>query len=220
MFRAPNGEGISKKALGVVVGILALVGALWASGALDGIRDPELLKATVRGAGMWGPVVYVLVAMTSFLVLLLMVPVWASAALWPLPLAILYSSVAAVLASVITYGIARQVGHERIQRRIPDAIRRRAEPLEARPFLTVALLRVVLWANPLVDMLIAVSNVPFRTYFWASLVSLIPVTAGQVLLGALGIDLAGQVPGWLWLAAALAALVWFAVRRRRTSAAA
>jgi len=205
----------------IAAAVLTVVGALWASGSLTNLTDAERIQELVAEAGPFGPLVFILVAMLLFTVFLLGPPVWASGAIWPLPLAILYSFVASLAASLLTYGFARLLGQSWAQKHVPDKLRRYEDRLEARPTLTVLLLRILLWANPFVDLLVGVSRVSFSAYLLGTLIGLAPTTAFQVILGKKGIELAAEAPSWLWgllLAAALLGLLARRWRRNREAA--
>jgi uncharacterized membrane protein YdjX (TVP38/TMEM64 family) len=162
------------------------------------LSDATRLQALVEQMGPLGPLVFILITMLLFTVFLLGPPVWASATIWPLPLAVLYCIVAAIGASVVTYGFARLFGQSWAQERVPDKLRAYEERLEARPFLTVLTLRILLWANRLVDLLVGVSRVSFSSYLLATIVGLVPITAMHVYIGMKGIEIADAIPGWLW----------------------
>jgi uncharacterized membrane protein YdjX (TVP38/TMEM64 family) len=204
----------TKKKLFIAASVAVVVAVLWATGALSEWSDAERLHSLVERAGPFGPLVFILVSMLLFSVFLLGPPVWASATIWPLPLAILYCATAAIAASVLSYGFARLLGQSWAQERVPDKLRRYEERLEARPFLTVLTLRILLWANPLVDLLVGVSRVPVSRYLLATIVGLIPTTAIQVFIGMKGIEIAGDIPGWLWAVLFVLAALGLLLRRR------
>ncbi|MDE0885369.1 MAG: VTT domain-containing protein [Myxococcota bacterium] len=194
--------------------LLGVVGALWNSGVLADLTNPERMRELVAEAGPFGPLVFIFVSMGLFTVFMFGPPVWASSAIFPLPLAIFYSCIAAVAASLLAYGVARW-GQDWAQRHVPEKLRSYEERLEARPMLTVLVLRLLLWANPLADLLVGVSRVPFRVYLGATVVSLVPLTALHVVAGQHGMALAAKTPNWVWavLGAGIVLIVW--VRRRR-----
>jgi uncharacterized membrane protein YdjX (TVP38/TMEM64 family) len=196
--------------------LLAGAGALWYSGAFQVISDTARLTAIVERTGVWGPVLFVLLAIVAFPLLLLGPPVWTSTVLWPWPLAYLYSYIACVAASFVTYALARWLGYDWAQRRVPEKLRRYEERLESRPFATVMVLRLGLWGNPLVDVLIAVTKVPPRSYLTATVLALIPATGAQILIGLGGLTMIRTLPAWVWVAAAAAAIgLTVAVRLRK-----
>jgi len=201
--------------------ILALVAALlafaWGRGWLEALTAPGAIPALVARAGMWGPLVFVGVSLACFALFFMSGPVWASTAMWPLPLAYAYSFAAGLLASVLTYAAARRLGQDWAQDRVPASIQRWEERVRARPFAAIFALRILLWVNPLVDIFAAVARVPARTYLLATVVGLVPTTAVQIFLGVGGSVLVGYLPWWGWgLIAAGALLGVLAARRWRT----
>jgi uncharacterized membrane protein YdjX (TVP38/TMEM64 family) len=79
----------------------------------------------------------------------------------------------------------------------------------------VLVLRLLLWANPLVDLLVGMSQAPFRAYFVGTVVGLAPITALNVILGKKGIDLATKAPGWLWAVLLISAAIGYLANRWR-----
>ncbi len=189
----------------VCVGLVVVV--VWSSGLANEFSDAGRIRRLVEDAGIFAPVVFVLIAMAMFLIFMLGPPVWASVALWPLPVAFSLSFAASFLGSLLTYLVGRRLGREWAERRIPAAIRRHQERLEARPHTTIVTLRLLLWANPFVDLLVAFSHVPLRPYVLGTAVGLVPPTALHVLLAAGGLEAARRLPAWSWvlLAAAVGA---------------
>ena len=200
--------------LALVAGVL---GIAWSRGWLAALTEPGAIQVLVLQAGMWGPLLFIALSLGFFALFFLSGPVWASTALWPLPLAFAYSFLAALLASVITYALASWLGRDWAQDRVPASIQRWEERLRARPFWTVVALRMLLWANPLLNLFAAVARVPVRTYLLATVVGLVPTTAFQILFGVGGIAAAGRLPWWGWVLIVAAALVGgvVAVHRRR-----
>lgn len=209
-----------KRKLLFAIAALAVVGALWASGVLSDLTRAERIEELVERAGFFGPLVFILVAVLLFAVFMLGPPVWASGAIWPLPLAILYSVIACILASLLTYAFARWMGRGWAQQRVPDRLRRYEDRLEERPLLTVLLLRILLWANPLVDLLIGVSRVSLTAYLLGTIAGLLPTTVFQVVVGKKGIELAVEAPGWVWWLLLAAIALGLLLRRWRRARAA
>jgi uncharacterized membrane protein YdjX (TVP38/TMEM64 family) len=197
--------------LGVAVGVIAIV----AGGHADAFRDREQLAALVESAGALGPILFVALIVALFPIFLIGPPVWASLALWPAPLAILYSSIGCFAASVLFYTLARSLGQEWAQPRIPDKVRKFEERLVEQPLRTVVVMRLLIWANPAVDLLIGVSRVRPRDYLLATAVGLVPATAAQVLVVGKGIGLALDLPLGVWLAAGAVVAALLGVRRLR-----
>jgi uncharacterized membrane protein YdjX (TVP38/TMEM64 family) len=199
--------------LAVTAVLLVLV---WRSGVLVRFTQPQAIQQTIAHAGVWAPVVFIALGLGMFAAFMLAPLVWAATAVWPLPLAFSYSLGLTVCASVLTYGVACRLGQDWAQERVPARIQRWEARLRAYPFSTILALRILLWANPLIDLFAAVTRVPTRTYLLATVIGLVPTTAFQILLGAGGITLAGQLPWWGWvLVAAGLAAGGFGYRRLR-----
>lgn len=170
-------------AIGAVLLLAALV---WWNDVFGDLLAPESVQAAVEHAGIWGPVLYMALAAASFVVFLLAPVVWVSVALWPVPEAFAYSFTAALLASLATYALTFALGRDWARQRVPPRLARWEERLEARPVLALVALRALLWANPLVDVLVAVSRVPPRAYITGTLLGLLWPTAFQIGIAAGG----------------------------------
>jgi len=190
--------------LALATGLLAIA---WRAGWLAALTAPGAIQALVAQAGMWGPLVYIAASLGFFAIFFMSGPVWASTAIWPLPLAYAYSFVAGLLASLLTYAAARWLGESWAQDRVPASSQRWEERLRERPFWAIFALRMLLWVNPLIDIFAAVSRVPPRIYLLATLVGLVPTTAFQISLGIGGGALIGYLPWWGWMLIVVAALL-------------
>jgi uncharacterized membrane protein YdjX (TVP38/TMEM64 family) len=210
--------------LKVLIGIAATAALvwLWLSGQLSELADRQRVATLVGGMGPFGPALFILLIVALFPVFLIGPPIWASAAVWAPPLAVLYSTAGCIVASFVFYALARLLGQSWAQRHIPDKLRRYEDRLMRAPFRTVLAMRLVLWANPALDLLIGISRVPPRSYLLATAIGLLPSTAVQVLVMGKAIALALQLPSGLWaaIAGAIAAglLIRAHLRRRRAAA--
>lgn len=169
--------------------LVLIAGALvlaWWGDWLDDAFDPDTIRAAVLDAGIWGPALFIGIAMASFTVFLLAPVVWVSVALWPVPEAFAYSFAASLLASFITYATTFALGRDWARARIPARLMAWEQRLEARPVFAQVALRSLLWANPLVDILVAVSRVTPRAYFLGTILGLVGPTAFQVGIAAGG----------------------------------
>ncbi len=197
--------------------------AIVASGRADGFSNAEHMAELLERAGPLGPVLFIALIVALFPIFLIGPPIWASLALWPAPLAILYSSIGCFSASVIFYALARSFGQEWAQPRIPDKIRKYEDRLVEHPFRTIVVMRLLIWANPAVDLLIGVSRVRPRDYLLATAVGLLPSTAAQILIVGTGLGMALELPKEIWGTAGIAIgalLLLRALRKRRIAAAA
>lgn len=184
---------MSRSGVFVLVLIAAAVAFAWWGDWLDDAFDPETIRAAVLDAGIWGPALFIAIAMASFTIFLLAPVVWVSVALWPIPEAFAYSFAASVLASFITYAATFALGRDWARTRIPERLIAWEQRLEARPVFALVTLRSLLWANPLVDILVAVSRVPPRAYLVGTILGLIGPTAFQVGVAAGGGALLGRL---------------------------
>src|SRR6266446_4744166 len=132
---------MKKPALVMFAVVAALLMIAWRGGWLGAFTDREAIQLTIAQAGFWGPLLFMALALGMFAAFMLAPVVWASTAVWPLPLAFSYSFAAALLASVITYAAARRLGQDWAQDRVPASIRRWEERLRVHPFSTIIALR-------------------------------------------------------------------------------
>lgn len=204
-------------AIGMALLLAAAAIAVFASGRADEFTNAEYLTGLLDRAGPLGPLLFIALIVALFPLFLIGPPIWASLALWPAPLAILYSSIGCFIASVIFYVLARSFGQEWAQPRIPDKIRRYEDRLVDHPLRTIVVMRLLIWANPAVDLLIGVSRVRPRDYLLATAVGLLPSTAAQVLVVGTGLGLALELPREIWVVAgiALGSLLLARILRKR-----
>ena len=212
---------MKRVAIGVVLLLAVAAIAVVTSGRADEFANAEHMAALLDRSGPLGPILFIALIVALFPIFLIGPPIWASLALWPAPLAILYSSVGCFAASVIFYALARSFGQEWAQPRIPDKIRKYEERLVEHPFRTIVVMRLLIWANPAVDLLIGVSRVRPRDYLLATAVGLLPSTAAQILIVGTGLGMALELPKavWITLGIAIGALLLVGTLRKRRTAA-
>jgi membrane protein DedA with SNARE-associated domain len=191
--------------------------------------EPDRFVDMIAASGRLAPAFYLVSGTLAHFVFLNGPAVWAAPSIFSLPLAYAYALVITLGGSFLAYALAWAFGHDAVQDHVPPRIRRFEDRMEQRPLTTLLILRGLLWANPLVDVFIAVSNVSPVLYLGTSLVMLAVTTAIQIAIGMAaveGFEAAGQVPLWAWAALAAAALALFAgyrawaIGRRRTRRAA
>ena len=128
---------------------------------------------------------------------------------WGLPVTL----VAAALAAVAPFLIARYLLHERIERvaRRSPAFRSVDEAVRKEPWKVVALLRMTpVLPSPLKSYFLGLTRVDLATYAWASLAGMLPGLALKVYVGAAGRDALGDESGplhWTMLAAGILATI-------------
>jgi uncharacterized membrane protein YdjX (TVP38/TMEM64 family) len=206
---------LKRGAIGVALMLAIAAIAIVASGRADEFANAEYLAALQDRAGPLGPILFIALIVALFPIFLIGPPIWASLALWPAPLAILYSSIGCFAASAIFYALARSFGQEWAQSRIPEKVRKYEDRLVEHPFRTIVVMRLLIWANPAVDLLIGISRVQPRDYLLASAIGLLPSTAAQVLIVGAGLAMATEFPKEVWIGAGIAIAVLLLVRTLR-----
>ena len=174
----------------VVLGIAGLIAAVVTSGLLGRFSDQDELRATIEGAGVWGPLLFV-----GLMVLL--VPLNVPGLLFVIPATTLFGTVGGVVLSLIggflasTVGIvgARRLGRDAFIARLPPRLRRLEARLCERGFWAVVALRSVTFLLQPVDWLCGLTRMPMRTVLGATFVGLVPPTLVIALTGGGVLDL-------------------------------
>ncbi len=187
--------------------------------------EPDRFVEMIENSGELKPLAYLTAGTLAHFVFLNGPAVWAAPSLFNLPLAYAFGLVITLGGSFLAYALAWVFGHDAVQERVPPRIRRFEARMERRPLTTLLILRALLWANPLVDVFIAMSNVSPILYLGVSIVMLAITTMIQIAIGAAaveGLEAAGDVPPEAWLALAAASVALFigyrtwAIRRARS----
>lgn len=196
--------------------VVLILGGLYVSGTLEKLADPDTIRTSIAEAGVWGPVLFIGLAMSLFPFFMLAPPVWVSVSIWPAPEAFAYSYFASMLASLLTYGLAIAVGAEKAAARLPDTMRSWEAKVQKQPYTTLLTLRFMLWANPLVDIFSAVMNVGNFAYLVSTAVGIAIATAFQIAIGMGGAVVLSWAPWWFWVGLVLVSgLGWWWWRWRR-----
>ncbi len=208
---AARAGGRLRLALLVVIATAAIT--LWWTGILGELVEPDRIRALVAAAGPAAPVAFILLLIPLNPVFLAGAPIWISSTVFPLHLAVIYSIVGAVITSAATHSLARYFGQEWATTKIPTKLHGFRNRLEKRPLRAIATLRVLLWINPGVDLLMAVSKVRMRDYLLGTALGLALPTALRVYLVHAGIEAAGSGSSnvWMWALIPLAALALLGV---------
>jgi uncharacterized membrane protein YdjX (TVP38/TMEM64 family) len=225
MSPTPRSLRIARLALVALV-ILGLAIA-YHLGILGRLAEPRTLAESLVAMGAWGYLAFVVaytvlqpfgVPGTIFIV--------AAPLIWPWPTAFALSMVGTMAASVVGFSFARFVARDWIAARIPARLRKYDESLERSAFLTVVVLRLVLWMPQVLHSFFGVSKVPFWTHFWGSLIGYVPPLLLVSYTGDRMFDASGnfQTDAWpmfagLAAASLVVAVAFRAYERRRRSAA-
>lgn len=168
----------------VVAAIAGAAGLVVASGALDHVTDQDRLRATVDGAGVWGPLVFLGL-------MIALVPLNVPGLLFVIPATTLFGTVGGIVLSLIggfvasAIGIvgARRLGRDAFIHRLPPRLQRLEARLCERGFWAVVALRSVTFLLQPVDWLCGLTRMPMRTLLSATFVGLFPPTVVVALTG-------------------------------------
>ncbi len=178
----------------IVIASVGLVLVLfWRAGVLEQLSDLEWIRLQVESSGVWGPLLFLALVTVLFPLFLAGPLIWLSVTMWSLPEAILLANIAALLPSLLFFVLARSLGKEWAQRHVPEKIWAYESRLSAYPIRTILALRIFVWINPAIDILIGVSRIRTSTYVTFSALVLFVSTTIQVIVIAYGADfLLGQ----------------------------
>ncbi|WP_438015253.1 VTT domain-containing protein [Sorangium sp. So ce315] len=211
---APRGAKI-----GAVAAVLALLAAAQRAGLLEIFGEPARIKLALVELGPWGYVAFVAAyaALQPFgvpgTVFILAAPL-----IWPWPVAFALSMAGTMAASVVGFSFARFVARDWVSRRVPARFRAYEEALRRRAFITVFMLRLVLWMPPMLHAFFGVSGVRFSTHFWGSLAGYFLPLLATAYFGERIFDALRDAPpsAWVGMGAALITVtvgLWLARRR-------
>jgi uncharacterized membrane protein YdjX (TVP38/TMEM64 family) len=161
----------------LLVGLVALGAAGWAwqSGALTGLTL-EGVRAWVAGAGPWGPLAYLglFAALQPFGVSAHLFLVVAGLA-WEPHVALPIGYAGMMGAALSAFCLARWMGKEAIQARMPGWLEKWDAKLERGGLKTVILIRLLFFTAFPVQLMLAVSKVRFRDYVLGTAIGNLPV---------------------------------------------
>ena len=206
--------------LGMVVGVVGAIGGLVWLGAFEPLRDADQMEEWLETAGVWGRLVYVL----GFLALqplslpgaLLIVP---ATFVWPSWQVFLLSWVGGILASTVAFSIARWLGRDWVEARLPDHFRKWDARLADHGLGATIALRLLTGYAPPADWVLGVSSVTFSQFLIGTAIGLIPTTAALSLWGDDAVRAVERAPLMLVpiVGGAVAAAALLRMRRRRSA---
>jgi uncharacterized membrane protein YdjX (TVP38/TMEM64 family) len=204
----------------VVAAFGAVLAALWWTGALGDVAEPERARALLARSGVAGPLLFV----AAFALLqpfglpgvTFMIP---AALVWPPAVAIALCVAGAVGAGAFAFGLAHWIGPDAIVKRLPERLRRRTLEARASGFRTVLVVRLLFFLFPLAHWALGVSGIRFGAFLLGSALGFLPWMTAWILGTRLFADQVGRLPVWEVVGVAAVALVvggavvWW--RRRR-----
>jgi uncharacterized membrane protein YdjX (TVP38/TMEM64 family) len=205
----------------LLAAILAVAGFGYFSGLYQYLA-PERLRLLLTEAGIWGPVVIILLFSilepfgTPGVIFLL-----TAATLWPFPLAFLVNWLGATGAGMIGFAFARYLGRHWVEDRMPARLRLWNERLAGRGVTGVILFRLLFFLNPASHWALGLSKVPAPTAFFGTLIGFAPAIALWTYFGAeiLVWFEAQSVGMWVAVVAGIVAFILFRNYRKRAAAA-
>ena len=204
--------------LGLLVGSAVLA---WATGLHEQL-EVERLRELLARAGLWGPLLFVLLFGLEGIGVPGILFVVTAIALWPPWIAFLLNWLGAITAGMVGFAYARYVGREWVAERLPARMRRFETRIVERSVQTVILVRLLFFLAPPAHWALGLSPVRFRPFMMGSAIGFVP---GMLLVSFAG----GRIFAWLsrqpreaWMALAalllLCAAAWWLLTRRRTPA--
>jgi len=205
----------------LLAAILAVAGFGYFSGLYQYLA-PERLRLLLTEAGIWGPVVIILLFSilepfgTPGVIFLL-----TAATLWPFPLAFLVNWLGATGAGMTGFAFARYLGRHWVEDRMPARLRLWDERLAGRGVTGVILFRLLFFLNPASHWALGLSKVPAPTAFLGTLIGFAPAIALWTYFGAeiLVWFEAQSVGMWIAVIACIVAFISFRKYRKRAAAA-
>jgi uncharacterized membrane protein YdjX (TVP38/TMEM64 family) len=199
----------------------ALLCALWWTGVLRELLDPERARAFLTESGWLGPAAWCV----AFAVLqpfgvpgaAFMIP---AALVWPPLLAIAVCLAGATGASAFAFGLSRWMGREAILARLPEGIQRHTARARERGFRTALVVRLLLFLFPPAHWALGISGIRLGPLLAGSFLGFVPAMTVWILATREFFDQLerlslGEAAGLGVAVLALAGAFWWWRRRRR-----
>jgi uncharacterized membrane protein YdjX (TVP38/TMEM64 family) len=206
-------------ALAAIVSSSVILGL---AGAFDSFLGPDRVRDALEGSGAWGRALYV----ASFTLLqplsapgaLLIIP---ATFVWPGWQVFLLSWLGGIIASAIGFYVARSLGKEWVDERLPPRFKQWDRRLAEHGILAVIGLRILTGFAPPADWLLGVSSATRRQFWIGSVIGLSFQSATMGFFGDEGTRLIGRFIVWIVVAAIVlavaAAAYWYLQLRRRNA---
>ena len=196
------------------LGLLAVLGFAWYSGAFERL-DAASVEQWIRGAGAWGPVLYValFVLLEPFGVpgFVFVVP---GGLVWSWPVLFLLTWAGATGAGVVGFWFARTLGREWVESRLSERAHAYDHALAENGLRTVIMIRLLFFIAPWAHWLLGLSRVRFRDFLLGTTIGLAPMMALFTWLGGHAVEWFEERPllAGLALVAVIAGLILVARR--------
>jgi len=168
--------------------LATLIVAVFAVGRATGLStylSTERIRAVTTTAGLWGPIVFVLIFCVGELVHVpgLVFVGAAVVAYGPTGGGVL-AFVGALIALSVGFLVVRAIGGKPLAVMRSSRMHRILSQLDNRPVRTVFVLRLLFWMAPPINYALALSSVPFCSYLLGTALGLLAPIAGLVLFSA------------------------------------
>jgi hypothetical protein len=165
-----------------VVGLLTLAGAVFAVLRPAWLTVP--LQNAIEGAGVWGPLVFVVLCVLAASLRLHEPLVVMSSLFWPLPVALALSYAGTLLGSFLTALLLSKMTRtlQTPQQHWPASLQRLAGKVSQRPIFIGLVARVVMGAGIALEAFFVLTNYSKRHYIFVTVLG-VALSVAQMLLG-------------------------------------
>ncbi|MDH3756165.1 MAG: VTT domain-containing protein, partial [Acidimicrobiia bacterium] len=185
----------SRIRLAVLAAVVIVVAVLGIVGAFDPLFDQDRIEELLDDSGPWGPLIYI----AGFSALqplsapgaVLVIP---ATFVWSAPRVFILSWLGGILASTIGFALARFVGRDWVESRLPDRFRTWDDRIARRGFLATVGLRLLTGLAPPADWALGVSRVQWPSFLAGTAIGLAPGIAALAWLGDDAIRLVDRAP--------------------------
>lgn len=187
-FEAGRGGYLRAVLVGLlIVGVIAIIVQ---TGVIGRFSDEEELRRTVEDAGVWGPLLYLVL-------MIVLVPLNVPGIIFVIPATTIFGTAGGValslvggfVASAIGIVAARRLGRGAFESKMPERVLRMESRLSERGIWAVIGIRCFVFLLQPFDWLLGVSSMPLRTVMIGTFVGLIPPTLVIALTGGGVLDL-------------------------------
>jgi uncharacterized membrane protein YdjX (TVP38/TMEM64 family) len=168
--------------IAALLAVAAVLCALWWSGALADVANPEHVRAFLTERGPLGPLLWLLAFAclepfgmpgAAFLI--------PASLLWPPALAIPLGVAGSTGAGIVAFVLARWIGREVLLERLPENVKKRTAPAREHGFRTALAVRLALFLFPPAHWALAISGIRFVPFVLGSAAGFLPWVVVWVL---------------------------------------
>lgn len=151
--------------------------------------DPEQIQSWLQWAGIWAPIIYILLyILATILVLPSTALNLSGGAIFGPWLGMIWTSVAAILAAIIAFAFTRTIGHAMIAKKMEGHWQALdAEICTGGLFYIFAIRLLPIIPYGLVNFAAGLTSIRFRDYLWGTVLGTVPGVLPFVLMGSFGL---------------------------------